>query len=153
MYNTNMSNLWQTDRQPNISSEEEEKENLKDYKSSMSYNLSSSYNELELNIGQTNRKSEQLTFSNSQIPLSSEDYENAKTESRSSLREGYTYKEESKIQPTSIHDFKAIEVIGQGSYGRVILVRKVENTKACSKSNSDAGTLYALKTVKKETLK
>ena len=45
------------------------------------------------------------------MPLSSEDYENAKTESSSSLGEAYLEKEEHK-NPTSIHDFKAIEVIG-----------------------------------------
>jgi len=42
-------------------------------------------------------------------------------------------------------DFELLKVLGQGSFGRVFLVRKVTGT--------DAGSLYAMKVLKKATLK
>ncbi|KAI2544567.1 ribosomal protein S6 kinase A2, partial [Homo sapiens] len=41
--------------------------------------------------------------------------------------------------------FELLKVLGQGSYGKVFLVRKVKG--------SDAGQLYAMKVLKKATLK
>ncbi|XP_023932181.1 ribosomal protein S6 kinase alpha-3-like [Lingula anatina] len=42
-------------------------------------------------------------------------------------------------------DFELLKVLGQGSFGKVFLVRKI--------SGHDAGTLYAMKVLKKATLK
>uniref|UniRef100_A0A8C0H1E3 Protein kinase domain-containing protein n=1 Tax=Chelonoidis abingdonii TaxID=106734 RepID=A0A8C0H1E3_CHEAB len=41
--------------------------------------------------------------------------------------------------------FELLKVLGQGSYGKVFLVRKIKG--------SDAGQLYAMKVLKKATLK
>jgi p90 ribosomal S6 kinase len=41
--------------------------------------------------------------------------------------------------------FELLKVLGQGSFGKVFLVRK--------KTGKDAGTLYAMKVLKKATLK
>lgn len=41
--------------------------------------------------------------------------------------------------------FELLKVLGQGSFGKVFLVRKI--------SSADAGTLYAMKVLKKATLK
>jgi len=46
-----------------------------------------------------------------------------------------------------INDFTPIQTIGEGSYGRVLLVRRKAN------SNKDSNRLYALKTIRKERVK
>eukprot|EP00944_MAST-04C_sp_MAST-4C-sp1_P015522 g15522.t1 len=46
------------------------------------------------------------------------------------------------IAAVNISNFELLKVLGKGSYGKVILVRK--------KSGHDAGTLYAMKVLKKE---
>ena len=52
-------------------------------------------------------------------------------------REGYPVANSSQ--------FSLIRVLGEGSFGKVFLVRKVEGP--------DAGTLYAMKVLRKATLK
>jgi p90 ribosomal S6 kinase len=47
-------------------------------------------------------------------------------------------------KPTPSH-FELLKVLGEGSFGRVFLVRKI--------TTPDAGTLYAMKVLKKATLK
>lgn len=59
-------------------------------------------------------------------------------------------REEEKRSPTkrTLNDFIPIQVIGEGSYGRVLLVRRKANSQ-----NQDSHRLYALKTVNKEKVK
>lgn len=51
-------------------------------------------------------------------------------------------KDGERVEPK---DFELLKVLGQGSFGKVFLVRKV--------TGKDAGTLYAMKVLKKATLK
>ncbi|XP_061176559.1 ribosomal protein S6 kinase 2 alpha-like [Saccostrea echinata] len=51
-------------------------------------------------------------------------------------------KDGEKVEPK---DFELLKVLGQGSFGKVFLVRKI--------TGKDAGTLYAMKVLKKATLK
>lgn len=45
---------------------------------------------------------------------------------------------------TTENDFEPVSVLGQGAYGKVILVRK--------KGGTDDGVMYAMKTLKKKEL-
>lgn len=51
---------------------------------------------------------------------------------------------EGSDKPTPSH-FELLKVLGEGSFGKVFLVRKI--------TQPDAGTLYAMKVLKKATLK
>ena len=63
--------------------------------------------------------------------------ESHEIEVRDMVREGYE-----KAEPSH---FELLKVLGQGSFGKVFLVRKV--------AGNDSGTLYAMKVLKKATLK
>ncbi|KAM0735626.1 Ribosomal protein S6 kinase alpha-3 [Formica fusca] len=63
--------------------------------------------------------------------------ESHEIEVRDMVREGYE-----KAEPSH---FELLKVLGQGSFGKVFLVRKV--------AGKDSGTLYAMKVLKKATLK
>lgn len=52
---------------------------------------------------------------------------------------------EPELQSVKTSDFMLMRVLGEGSFGRVYLVRKV--------TGADAGTLYAMKVLRKATLK
>lgn len=80
---------------------------------------------MEIDAGNTNQNEEMQDSGNSQQVM--QEYDNIITENQKSSGGSVTKK-----------DFEMISVIGKGSYGKVMLVKK-----------KDTGQLYALKVLKK----